>query len=542
MVSETRKESMAWMEHGSQISLKRHALSMENELAAGAVEKLNYIVSKEYENNVALWQLTKYQEFTNPYFNFPISRILCLFWATLLLCECASAQYSIGEAFYLPRKDLLGTFTGGASIFQEIPKECIMEHKQRMTRNDKSFYENTESFYSSMAVSSSISASLKGKFTMGFSLSSASKSTSSGSVDVAGSSINVYTLTDYYQISKNCLNNVQFSKEFEKDFGRLPTDIKDPSKRSHWVDYDTFLKTYGSHVLKTVHRGSRMVQWTFAKKTTKYSEEEFTLKACIDLAQVPTQAGLLNVNACGGYSKEEIQRASRMSTSKKLTLLGGTTETRSVLQQKRTPELIAQFLREADTHPSPAIYKFESIWNVLKGRFIGERNASFVRALNLEAYYEGMLDFGCERQAHGSVVLRKFIRTSSGQLPYYACSIPPRGCQDDDDCSIGGAGSVCYCYGGSCLDRQSVSEFSSKIKEKRVIRRSQSGSYDSGINNSCYYAVPVKCDCKTYWGGGWKNIWPTGEKLEDEEVLWDVHEKFLKRGKSYDSCIWIFFI
>ena len=39
MVSETRKESMAWMEHGLQISLKRHALSMENELAAGAVEK-----------------------------------------------------------------------------------------------------------------------------------------------------------------------------------------------------------------------------------------------------------------------------------------------------------------------------------------------------------------------------------------------------------------------------------------------------------------------------------------------------------------------
>ena len=409
-----------------------------------------------------------------------------------------------------------------------------MEHKQRMTRNDKSFYENTESFYSSMAVSSSISASLKGKFTMGFSLSSASKSTSSGSVDVAGSSINVYTLTDYYEISKNCLNNVQFSKEFEKDFGRLPTAIKDPYKRSSWVDYDTFLKKYGSHVLKTVHRGSRMVQWTFAKKTTKYSEEEFTLKACIDLAQVPTQAGLLNVNACGNYSTEEIQRASRMTTSKKLTLLGGATETRSNLQEKLTPELLAQFLREADTHPSPAIYKFTSIWDVLKGRFFGERNASFVRALNLKAYYEGMLDFGCQYQARGSVVLRKFIRTSSGQLPYYACSIPPRGCQSDDDCSIGGLiGTVCYCYGRSCLDRQSVSDFSSKIKEQRVIRRHQSGSYNSGINNSCYYAVPVKCDCNYNWREGWKNIWPAGEKREDEEFLWDVHEKFLKRGKSY---------
>ena len=295
-----------------------------------------------------------------------------------------------------------------------------MKHKQRRTKNDQSFYESTESFYRSMAVTSSISLSLKGKFTMEVTLSSASNSVSSGSVDVAGSSINVYALKDYYQISKNCLNNAQFSKEFEKDFGRLPADIKDPSKRSHWVDYHTFLKKYGSHVLTTVDRGSRMVQWTFAKKTEKYSEEEFTLKACIDLAQVPTQAGLLNVNACGNYSKEEIQRASRMNTKKQLTLLGGTAETTSELQQTRTPELIAQFLREAETHPSPAIYKFQSIWRVLRGRFIGERNASFVRALNLEAYYEGMLDFGCEHQAHGSVVLRKFIRTSTGQLPYYA--------------------------------------------------------------------------------------------------------------------------
>ena len=475
----------------------------------------------------------KYQEFTYLYFNFPISRILSLFWATLLSCQCTSAHYSIGEAFYLPKKDLLGTFIGGASIFQEIPKECITEHKERTTRNDRSFYENTESFYNSMAVSSSISVRLKGKFTMGFSLSSASASESSGSVEVTGTSINLYTLKDYYQISKNCLNNVQFSKEFEKDFGRLPTDIKDPSKRSQWEYYDTFLKKYGSHVLKAVHRGSRMVQWTFAKKTRKYSEEEFTLKACIDLAEVPTQAGLLNVNACGNYSREEIQRTSRLSTSKKLTLLGGTTETRSELQQTRTPELLAQFMREADTNPSPSIYKFASIWTVLKGRFIGERNASFVKALNLEAYYQGMLDFGCQYLAHGSVVLRKFIRTSSGKLPYYACSIPPRGCQSNNDCKLGGAGSVCYCYGPSCLDHQSVSDFSSKIKEQRVIRRSQSGSYYSGINNSCYYAVPVRCVCNYNWGGGWKTIWPTGEIHEDEELLWDVHEKFLKRGKSY---------
>ena len=36
MVCETRKQSMAWMEHGLQISLKRYELLMEDKMVAGA--------------------------------------------------------------------------------------------------------------------------------------------------------------------------------------------------------------------------------------------------------------------------------------------------------------------------------------------------------------------------------------------------------------------------------------------------------------------------------------------------------------------------
>ena len=36
MVYEMRKQAMAWMEHGLQTSLKRHALSMEDKILAGA--------------------------------------------------------------------------------------------------------------------------------------------------------------------------------------------------------------------------------------------------------------------------------------------------------------------------------------------------------------------------------------------------------------------------------------------------------------------------------------------------------------------------
>ena len=432
----------------------------------------------------------------------------------------------------MPTKDLLGTFTEGASIFQEIPKNCIKYHKQSKTRNDRTFYENADSFYKSMSDASSISASLVGPFTMGASLSSASKSMSSGSVKVTGTSINLHTLKDYYQISKDCLNRETFSKEFEEDFKKLPTKIEDPSKSSDWGDYDTFLKKYGSHILKAVHRGSRMMQWTFAKESKKYSEKNLAVGACIDLAKVPTQAGLLGVNACGNYSKEDIQRVSGMSMSNKITLLGGTTETRSELQQKRTPELIARFMREGETHPSPAIYKFESIWRVLKGRFIGEHSVSYARALNLQAYYEGMLDFGCSRdEVRGKVVLREFVLTSGAAYrPLYECQIPPEGCQTDDDCSSNWY--RCYCYGASCVDSRKVYDPSSKIKVERFIRKTRSGDYDEGINNSCSLSWG-SCDCDSNWAEGRETTWPSSQKRADEEVLWDVHEKFLKRGKSY---------
>ena len=457
----------------------------------------------------------------------PITRILCLFWVTLLLCQYTSATYSIGEAFYLPKRDLLGTFTEGASIFQDIPKECIKYHNQSKTRNDRSFYESADSFYRSMSDASSISASLIGPFTMGVSLSSASQSMSSGSVEVTGTSINIYTLKDYYEISKDCLNEEQFSKGFEKDFESLPTKIEDPSKHSDWGDYLTFLKKYGSHILTAVHRGSRMMQLTFAEKSKKYSEKDLAAGACISLAKEPTQAGLLGVNACGNYSKEDIQRVSGMSMSNKMTLLGGTTETRSELQQKRTPELIKQFMREGETDPSPAFYEFESIWSVLKGRFIGQRTAPLLRALNLEAYYKGMLDFGCSRRERGKVVLREFVLTSTAA---YECQIPPEGCQTDKDCSVNVL--ACYCHGASCVDSRKVDDPSSKIKEERFIRKTRSGDYDEGINNSCRRSLGG-CDCDSNWAEGRETIWPSSQKRADEEFLWDVHEKFLKRGKSY---------
>ena len=50
MAFEVRKQSMAWMEHRLQISLKRYALSMEDKMAAGAfVCAMNYGQDRSFD-------------------------------------------------------------------------------------------------------------------------------------------------------------------------------------------------------------------------------------------------------------------------------------------------------------------------------------------------------------------------------------------------------------------------------------------------------------------------------------------------------------
>ena len=134
-----------------------------------------------------------------------------------------------------------------------------------------------------------------------------------------------------------------------------------------------------------------------------------------------------------------------MTMSDSLDLKGGTTETRVKLRNERTAKLIEKFMNEAETNPGNVLYKWTAIWDVLKERYLKSSDKDMLaRCLNMEQYYKGVLDFECTERSENGVILRWMEQTGTSILPNFVCKLAALGCRSDDDCHIGGAGSVCY--------------------------------------------------------------------------------------------------
>lgn len=446
-----------------------------------------------------------------------VNRMLFLFWMTFSLCHQASVQVSLGQGFYLPEQQLLGVpFKSGRSIFQSIGENCITTEPLSIYRSDTIDFSSTKEFYDQVAKSVSGIGNLLSAFTMGATLKYLSSGISSGSTSVSGTSIHKYKLTHHSTFSMDCLHDLELSTRMLADLDALPGDIKDPFKRMSWSEYDTFLRSYGSHVLTGADYGVRLDSWIFAESSEEYSAEQFHIRACIDLANVPTQAGLLGIKFCGNYSNEEVKKARSLTMRSTLTIVGGSDASQKILIAAEdtgfSPDHLTDFFNEAQTHPGDVNHDLKPIWEVLKERYLKDRKDYYRKALNLEQYYEGMLDFGCSCKAEGSVVLRRFFLTSDDDnKPSYSCQIPPVGCQNDGDCHLGWI--RCYCNGPSCIDTESKKESSGRVKETRFIRHYQKGSPYYGINKQCSFSV-TGCQCKNPADThDEKPIWPSQERL-----------------------------
>ena len=279
------------------------------------------------------------------------------------------------------------------------------------------------------------------------------KSISGGTLRVSGLTLDIYALKESMVFSQHCINTLPLSKALLDDFQKLPAKIADPNNKNDWLPYDSFLQKYGSHIVTEINRGSRLRQWTFASSTEKYSERDFKVRACIDLSW---DAGSLDLDACSDITSKEKETVAKMTMSDTLDLKGGSAVTRAELRETRSADLIKKFLVEAQTSPGNVLYKFTSVWQILKERYLGSNNDDLARSLNMEAYYSAVLDFGCTEQTDGSVSLRWLEQNGASKLPEFSCKIAALGCQSDSDCHIGGAGSVCYCYGSSCVEDKEV--------------------------------------------------------------------------------------
>jgi len=126
------------------------------------------------------------------------------------------------------------------------------------------------------------------------------------------------------------------------------------------------------------------------------------------------------------------------------------------------------------------------------------------RAVNLQAAYDGWTATGCPKAAdsRGTTYQAMAIDSTTAQgISVYKCAVSKTGCRSDDDCHLGGAGSVCYCYGAGCID-QGANILGSTSTFRDKIRGSQEGSYNEGVNNACYYKFIAHCNCDGNWAGG----------------------------------------
>lgn len=132
-----------------------------------------------------------------------------------------------------------------------------------------------------------------------------------------------------------------------------------------------------------------------------------------------------------------------------------------------------------------------------------ERNAM---AMNLMKCFHGLKDFGCILQRYGDTKLRWFeYRSRDAKSPIFQWKLINGGCHKNSDCSIGGGGTVTYCYGPSCYEYKNLPFGLNEV----VARHKQRGSYKKGINKSCIYKHPFRARCrvglfrrKVFWQGG----------------------------------------
>ena len=190
----------------------------------------------------------------------------------------------VGQSFFLPQYNMLSdNLLGGANLLSSIPKNCIQSIDVPELVDTQTFFKNTETLYSSITSSTSVSAELKGDYTLGVSLDAVTSHVSGSNRTVSGSTIMTYAYRNVNFITQDCLRQGVLRSNFKSDFERLSAVVNNPHLDSSWAGYESLLRMYGSHLVKKVTYGSSIYQYSFAEESENYSEWNFTVSACVAL-------------------------------------------------------------------------------------------------------------------------------------------------------------------------------------------------------------------------------------------------------------------
>lgn len=295
---------------------------------------------------------------------------------------------------------------------------------------------------------------MQADFTLGFTLDTTTKSIAGSKRTVSGMSMLIMAQTYQTRINNNCLlDPKKLAPGFLADFKKLPVVIGQPWLSGAWQAYNAFLSKYGTHVVTSITYGSSINQMAYADSSDSYNERDFQVDSCLKLSGGSTVSGIesMGVDTCTGVNKTEIDRVTSMKMSDDLVIRGGSPDTRNQLIFNRTSELITKFLNEAHLMNSTIDHAFVSVWDLLRHLYAGVDNANFIRAVNMQYFYLGYLNYGCPFSEHAGQQLQMFNFTKyhTPDAPQYECSLAAIGCHSDNDCHYKPI--WCSCRGDSCI-------------------------------------------------------------------------------------------
>jgi hypothetical protein len=425
----------------------------------------------------------------------------------------------LGNAFYLPDLNALSTNTGGVKIFIDttLPKCATFKASARASR-----LLSSESSMDSLLRSVSTELALAGTYaSRRMSVkASASRTTNSdfsrtttfhsARLDVT----QVFSTVDLTQNSE-CVGAGNLSPDFLQAFEALPLiDPQSVAQSVSWDAYVQFLRTDGSHVMTQQLIGSRFQQWESSTSNESNIETKLRMRACAEVegVEVGTNRPGWSASGCAAFSKDERASSLRVVAQSQRVIRGGSDETRNELTKEVTPETLNAFIDSGRLGDQPISYQFTPVWSLLARVYRTQCGRSgpgspacqnLQRTRNLEAAYEGWLAVECNPQSSAGMPYQEMRTTGApNQLGIYSyqCWARKTGCEQDRDCSIGGAGSVCYCYGPSCFDIGALIEGTQE--NRTTVRGTRSGGTNQGVNRSCNYRFGGTCRCNQSWQGG----------------------------------------
>lgn len=434
-------------------------------------------------------------------------------------CENDSCP-GLGSGFYLPSKNALSVLTGGRVFFAKAKLgECATLSTIASASDSLSSVDSMQQFVENTSADLDVGGDYK---TSTLTVKGTAQVMTGSSSDITSTfhsvTLDVTTLTGAVDFKQDatCFAASNIAPDYLKDFESLALIDEDKvGNATSWDGYVQFLKNNGSHIMMQQQLGSRFQQWESSTSTASSLARTLSAKACADVEGLGTgEAGATgwSVSTCASYSAEEREKAQKQTADSTKIIDGGTAQTRAELSRGVTKERLGAFIGSAQSADQAVAYTFKPIWELLDGIYAsacatgGKGSAACAnvqRARNLQAAYEGWTAVSCPELKSGSLVYQTMAieGTSSLGINTYKCTAAKTGCRASGDCHLGGAlGGVCYCYGNTCLD--TGEKVSGTDQSRTEVRGSQSGSYDKGVNKSCYYKASVHCTCQNGWAGG----------------------------------------